>query len=383
MDEDPIRVETEEPFPGWLRVEVEGRKPTYRSPFPRTTITSAAKLREFLEKEQSGGRMLELDMSQFSFKRRMGLKKRSAPPPPTIADSTDGNQLPASTDVEKSRSVVQLLTRNPEVELDHRKMFSNLSKKIDAFRPKDNFETPDNFEVLVKELSTAVDMKDLLSILSGNPEVVDSLSMMLSDLCLAEISQIDTERGPMVEFPVSVNENCYCEIAEYGMQKCPRLMVMVINLVVRREESVLPKDVLRIATCFANLCYVANRDINALVKLRSLTLQADGLTNMGLNILADVGLAQTARTLSNHRDLFAEVGVEVMNSTASENPLQSTLDNCDFMSEHLTLETIEKETVDTSDLSTTRLRQAININSVSNPFLYLLQGLKKPHIIHI
>ena len=61
MDEDPVRVETEEPFPGWLRVEVEGRKPSYRSPFPRTTITSAVKLGEFLEKEQSGGRMLDVD----------------------------------------------------------------------------------------------------------------------------------------------------------------------------------------------------------------------------------------------------------------------------------------------------------------------------------
>ena len=164
-----------------------------------------------------------------------------------------------------------------------------------------------------------------------------------------------------MEFPVSVNENCYCEIAEYGMQKCPRLMAMVITMVVRREESVLPKDVLRIATCFANLCYVVNRDINAMVKLRSLTMQVDGLTNMGLNILADVGLAQTARTLSNHRDLFAEVGIDVMNSTAARYPLQSTLDNCDLQSEHLTLETIEKETVDTTDLSTTRLRQAIKL----------------------
>jgi hypothetical protein len=365
MDEDPIRVETEEPFPGWLRVEVEGRKPSYRSPFPRTTITSAAKLGEFLEKEQSGGRMLDVDVSQFSFKRRMGLKKRSAPPPPPEADDThdpaDAIQIPASNNVEKSRSVVELLTRDHEVDLDHRKMFSNLSKKIDAFRPKDNYETPESFDALVKELSTAVDMKDLLSILSGNPEVVDSLSVMLSDLCMAEISQIDTEKGPMIEFPVSVNENCYCEIAEYGMLKCPRLMAMVITMVVRREESVLPKDVLRIATCFANLCYIVNRDINAMVKLRSLTMQVDGLTNMGLNILADVGLAQTARTLSNHRDLFAEVGIDVMNSTAARYPLQSTLDNCDLQSEHLTLETIEKETVDTTDLSTTRLRQAIKL----------------------
>ena len=80
--------------------------------------------------------MLDVDVSQFSFKRRMGLKKRSAPSPPPEADDThdpaDAIQIPASNNVEKSRSVVELLTRYHEVDLDHRKMFSNLSKKIDA-----------------------------------------------------------------------------------------------------------------------------------------------------------------------------------------------------------------------------------------------------------
>ena len=49
MDGDTNRIESEEPFPGWLRIEVEGKKPSYKSPFPRTTIISAAKLDEFLD----------------------------------------------------------------------------------------------------------------------------------------------------------------------------------------------------------------------------------------------------------------------------------------------------------------------------------------------
>ena len=80
--------------------------------------------------------MLDVDVSQFSFKRRMGLKKRSAPSPQPEADDahdpTDAIQIPANNNVEKSQSVVELLTRYHEVDLDHRNMFSNLSKKIDA-----------------------------------------------------------------------------------------------------------------------------------------------------------------------------------------------------------------------------------------------------------
>ena len=360
------QVVTEEPFPGWLRIELEGDKPFYKSPFPRTVITSAAKLRGFLEKEHSAGRMEDVNENLFSFKRKLGLRPTSrsraamvAPPHEADVPHVDVGSEDASdtmvNDLEEKRSVVELLTRNPEIEIDHHKLLSLMSKKVDKFRPSDAYETPTYFEDLKQKVSGCTDLKELLAILAEKTEVVDSLSLMFTDLCLAEVSQVDTNKGPMVEFPVSVNENCYCKIAEFGMERCPRLISMVIALVVRREEPVMSKDVLRIATLFTNLCYAVNRDIDAMVKLRSLTLQVDGMTNQGLDILSDVGLAQCARSLSNHRDLFAEVGWDVMNSTAANFPYQSTLDNCDLQSEHLTVEVVEKETVDTSTLSTAKI----------------------------
>ena len=89
MDGDTNRVESEEPFPGWLRVEVEGKKPSYRSPFPRTTITNAAKLDEFLEKEHSAGRMKDVHRDQFSFKRRLGLRQKLSKAPLPETDNTN------------------------------------------------------------------------------------------------------------------------------------------------------------------------------------------------------------------------------------------------------------------------------------------------------
>ena len=159
-------------------------------------------------------------------------------------------------------------------------------------------------------------------------------------------------------FPPDVNENVYCKIADYAMDKCPKLIAFVIGLIVRREDPVMPKDVLKIATQFANLCYGVNRDLDAIIKLRSLHMQADGITNLGIDILSDVGLTQCARSLSNHRDEFADIGTQVMHCTASSFPYQSTIDNCDLQSEHLTVESVEKETIDTSFLSTTRMEKA-------------------------
>ena len=116
----------------------------------------------------------------------------------------------------------------------------------------------------------------------------------------------------------------------------------------------MPSDVFKIATLFSSICYVANKELDALVKMRSLSLQVDGLSNIGLDMLSDMGLTQCARSLSNHRDMFADIGPSVMSATAACFPFQSTIDNCDFQQEHLTIETIEKEAVDTRDLTTNK-----------------------------
>ena len=84
-------------------------------------------------------------------------------------------------------------------------------------------------------------------------------------------------------------------------------------------------------------------------------LIVDGLSNIAIDMLSDTGLAHCSRSLSNHRDLLAHVGPGIMFNTAPEFPYQSTLDNCDIQSEHLTVEVLEKETIDTTHLSTKKM----------------------------
>ena len=90
----------------------------------------------------------------------------------------------------------------------------------------------------------------------------------------------------------------------------------------RKGEPVLPSHVMKVATLFSTLCYLGNQDLDAVVKMRSLSLQADGLTNLGLDILSDMGLAQCARSLSNHRDMLADLGPDVMTNAACQFPYQ-------------------------------------------------------------
>ena len=351
-------VTTEEPFPGWLRCEVPGKTPFYKTPFPRTVLRSAAMLKEFLKKEHSAGRSMEITGNEFSFKRRFGLKEKTSSRISTFNESevqTSGQEISACVDpktVYEQRTVVELLTRDSDKSVDHRKLLSNMSRVLEEFRPRDPYQSPDTFDDLKVKLSTASDMRDVIAFLSEDQKVSKSMTAMFSDMCLAEVSQVDVKKGPLVEFPSSINENVYCKIVEQGIKSCPHLMSLVVNLVVRKGEPVLPNSVMKVATLFSSMCYLVNHDLDAMVKIRSLVMQMDGVTNLGLNLLSDCGLSQCARSLSNHRDLFADIGSAVMDNTAASFPYQSILDNCDFQNQHLTLEVIEKESVDTSELST-------------------------------
>ena len=362
MDLTRNQIVTEEPLSGWLRYEKEGEKPWFKTPAPRVVIRDASKLRAFLDKEHNIGRMLDVNVNQFSFKRRLGLRQKKNE---TVAAKNDDqnddiaasvDEVAALSDVRvyaTKEALVDKLTKRADI-LDHRKLLCSSSKEIDEFRENASYNTPEGFDEIKKNISSSNDLREMLGNLNKEAEIVDALNLLFTDNCLAEISRINSKVGPMVEFPASINKNVYCQIVSQGMQTCPSLMVFIINMVVRRGEPVLPSDVLKIASLYSNICYAANQNLDALVKLRSLSLQCDGLSNTGLDMLSDMGLAQCARSLSNHRDQLADIGPEVIHSTAAQFPYQSTLDNCDLMAEHLTVETVEKEMVDTSGLSTAK-----------------------------
>ena len=367
---------------------MEGEKPWFKTPVPRTVIRDASKLQDFLEREHSHGRMKEVDGQEFSFKRRLGLRKQKVfaratvletlQTPDEVISEVSGSKL-------ETASIGERLTRNSDV-LDHKKLLYKSSKDLDRFRQDDGYQNPVCFDEVKKKVSSSSDLREMLSVLNSETAMVDALNLMFSDTCLAEISHINIKTGPLVEFPSSINENLYCKTVEFAMEKCPSLVRFVTNMVIRRGEPILPSDVLKIATLFASICYVANQDLDALVKLRSLTLQVDGLSNVGLDIQSDCGLAQCARSLSNHRDMLSDIGPAVMNSTANVFPYQSTLDNCDLQSEHLTIEVIEKETVDTSDLDTVKMskEEALSLFNKEQVLLGLDQNKdERDHLMYV
>ena len=337
-DEDTIM--SEEPLPGWQRFEKKGEKPWFKTPVPRMVIRSNTQLQTFLAKQHDQGQMLDISGKEFSFKRKYGLRRASSFIEPNVQSCSSPCDVPSSNG-QGQESIVERLTRNLEP-IDHRKVLSNSAKKVDQFREKDVYATPENFNEIVASIATSSDLRDMLAKLNNSSQVNDALNLMFSDSCLSELSRLNMSSGPLVDFPTNVNRNHYCKIVEQAMEECPNLLMFVVNMVTRRCEPVLPSHVLKIATLFSTICYASNQNFASMIKQRSLSLQVDGLSNVALDMLSDVGLTQCARSISNLRDQLADVGPEVLDATASMFPFQSTIDNCDLQREHLTVETIEK-----------------------------------------
>ena len=144
MSSERSPVVTEEPLPGWQRYEMEGEKPWFKTPVPRTVIRDASKLQDFLEREHSHGRMKEVDGQEFSFKRRLGLQKQKVSAGAAVLETlqTPDEVISEVSDSKlETASIVERLTRNSDV-LDHKKLLYKSSKDLDRFRQNDGYQNP-------------------------------------------------------------------------------------------------------------------------------------------------------------------------------------------------------------------------------------------------
>ena len=354
-------------LPGFLRVQEPNKRPYYRSPFPRKVLNTTRTVEKYLENQHKVGRLLDVVASMFSFKRLRDQEKQVEKVDTEPVEKEKEESVP-STNVKSLDFWVEQLTPKPEIILNHRLELSRVASLLDEKLvvkeqeeelPGKEFEEEEKmlkFEKLKEKLLETRDAVEMMDLLHADKEMTRMMTRLTHDVCLAEISRIDSKKGPLAEFPPSVNTNMYCEIVKFGLEKAPVTMEFYYGFVVKQGHTVRPSHVVKLATLFANLCFSTNRDLDALTTLRSLTLQLDRLTDQGLDLLACQELAKTARTLSNLRDKFSAVGPMIARSLSATMSSQSALDNCDVDNEHLTVEYLLFEDRDqTKHLSTEKL----------------------------
>ena len=231
--------------------------------------------------------------------------------------------------------------------------------------------TQDEFNSFKTKVLATKDIESFLKVMYSQHDVMNILCSEFADLQLSEIAAARGSTSPLNEFPPDQSDNIYSRILNYCMEQAPRLTSHMTRMVVRPDKSITPTDVLRVASAVGQICYLADRNLNGLAKLRALTLQTGGLSNEGIDVLAKLGITGTSGGLCKQKDMFAEVGPKVMAKMASKLPTRRLHDNVDWQSQHLMLECIAQETVDTSNLSTTPMPKEDAVRLITPELLLL------------
>ena len=342
-------------LPGFLRVQEPVRRPYYRTPFPRKVLTTGKQVEKYLEAQHKLGKLLEVDVSMFGFKRRAELMVEDTGEEGVKIANIIQN-VKHKTPVERLEFMVNQMMTNPEVKIDHQAELSKTATLLDQEVRTEFAESAEEklgrFCLLQEKLAESSSIEEMMAVLYNSEEMNRLMCRLSQDICFDELAKIDTKSGPLVDFPPSVNANMFCDIVRFGLEEAPKTVGFLFGFVVKRGQSVRPSHVIKLASLFANLCFSTNHDLDAVIKLRSLTLQMDSLTDQGLSLLAVQELTATARSLDNIRDTFSAVGPMVAKALAATMCTQSAVDNCDVDSEHLTVEYVMFEGRTTSHLDT-------------------------------
>ena len=259
----------------------------------------------------------------------------------------------------------------------NRQLLSKTASQVDAWvgeLPQLECSAEELYDLKLK-VSEVKSLDELVGVIFSDVKLSKAATWEVGQSMLAEIAAIAGAAGPLTEFPPDINSNIYSRVLEYGMDKLPHLTALLARLSIRSSAPVLPSDVVSISNALSNICYLANRKLDGVVKTRTFALQADGITNEGLDLLHSSGLAMTARSLNDFRDKFAEVGPRLLEKLALKHPTQTLLDNLNFRSssgaaqENLMIKCSVVEAVDTRALSVakkekTEVLKAISVDQV-------------------
>ena len=137
----------------------------------------------------------------------------------------------------------------------------------------------------------------------------------------------DDADGPLKHFPNNIDQNIYSDIIRYFLENVENTVSFFLNILVEKSKAVDAKDVIQMAFLLSYIAHSVSRGNDAVVKLKSLLLQKQGLTYEGLDDLAILGVTETGRSLRNQKEFLASISLDLVKSAASQYPYQSTIDN--------------------------------------------------------
>ena len=226
---------------------------------------------------------------------------------------------------------VRKLTLNDSIAINHKVSLLETAKILNDRRRSlvDIGDDDLNFVNLKSRIDATENWDELIRILNANCLIQKRLGGIAQSKMLEQLLKISSvPENPLREFPMDVNRNHYSDIVGFALAHTPDVLDLILKLSTRNEVPVSESDVVRCAYIFSTLASAVNRNNNALKKMNSVNTKTNGLTNEGLDALANVGAFETSRSFRNIRDFLASISEQVLKSHARSSVPQVTHAQC-------------------------------------------------------
>ena len=293
--------------PGFVRIEGKTGTPFYLpTPDPSRPTKKLVKLFnhdevfEYLKKEN----ISSVDATDFDFSRRKrkdsvtssGDCKRARPASDTFLDGNEENSFPiidsdnllqgdlGDNQQASCRFDVKKLMAGG-VKVHHERDLREAARSLDALRRgEDQAEITEKVDLmgLKFQMSNARTIEEMVQELGTSPEALRVMARVIEDRVLEELLLLNSteDRILLSEFPNSLSENFVAEVIKLASRKSPVTLSFLLKLITKDTSSnVEPCHVISVATIFSHLCSCVDKSNNALLKINSLQLKMDGLTD--------------------------------------------------------------------------------------------------------
>ena len=219
---------------------------------------------------------------------------------------------------EKVLLAVKRLTIDPGKTVKHKESLEDSAQKLNLARLSKKTDLEDlDFVTLKSKLCSAQNEMKMSQILWDIPFFRARFSTLMDSRYLEQLLNLSSvSESPLLKFPPDINRNLYSDVIDLALNHAPDFLLLIINLVVKHEDPLNEKDVIKVAFLFSQFAGSVNAKNNVLRKILSINMKCNGMTNLGLDCQAPLGTSETSRAFRNDRDFLASISDELLKSYA-------------------------------------------------------------------
>jgi hypothetical protein len=280
-----------------------------------------------------------------------------------VEDSNRMNQ----NEVEKLFGCKSVKLRNEQIKkkqaMESLKLSSQSSDLSEVCRVMDQFRArtiSNNSTVVDQELKLKLidllttespAMEDLQEVLA----TTDTMKEFFLDEIFQETLTFATRKTVLKVFPPELRENNFLTLLGEAQRFAPNLLSLLLKLCTKPNEPISEKQSRKIIFLISQMLANLNQKNSLMQKLVALKLKLAGVTNSGLDFLADLGITQSSRSLQKDHDYLASLSQDHLVEELKNKRFNFLVDNLDKMLDgnlvHFTSVIVVAEPMPHSDLS--------------------------------